>query len=305
MARTRKASVQQDPRRKANQAGGAPLLRVEDEIVMPHARAQYVVLHARRPFEHVYQDPRAHWIDMSLANRAPGARASYRAHWGAHRFERLGALFMAPCGEKLTLRSEAGEYASMVFRLNAAKMTEWLESEFEWTERRLEASLDIASTAIRSLLRKVVHEMRYPGLASDLLTELLAGQIAIEVGRHFSAIDAPAAVGGLAPWRLKLIDERLAEPGKTPTLGELALLCAMSSRHLARAFRASRGYSLGDYTLQTRIDTAKRLLAGDESITAIGAHLGFSSLASFSFAFRRGVGVSPTQFRARALRRRR
>jgi AraC family transcriptional regulator len=301
--RAPKLRSRQTPRPR-DAAAPSAALQVDAEVIVPLARVQVLRLQARRAFEHVYQDSRAHWIDMSLTNRAAGARASYRARWGPHRFEHLGALFMAPRGEALTLRGQGGDYPSIVCRLDAAAMTAFLQSEVEWTERRLEASLDIASTTIRGLLRKLAHEMRYPGLAARPLMELLAAEIAIEVARHFSGIDAPAAIGGLAPWRLHAIDERLAEAGKAPTIGELAALCSMSSRHLARAFRTSRGYSIGHHILQARIDVAKRLLASDDSITAIAHQLGFSSLSSFSFAFRRGVGVSPLQFRARALQRR-
>jgi AraC family transcriptional regulator len=301
--RPSKTAISPAPRQKQAAPVGA-LLHVDAEIALPMARVQLVRLQARRGFEHVYHDARAHWIDLSLVNRAADARASYRSHWSAHRFERVGALFMAPCGEALTLRGQGGDYASIVCRLDGAAMTEWLQESIEWTDRRLEASLDIASTTIRSLLRKLAHEIRHPGLAAEPMMELLTGQVAIEVGRHFGGIDAPAAIGGLASWRLKVIDERLAEIGKAPTVAELAALCSMSPRHLARAFRVSRGYSIGDHVLQTRIDAAKRLLARENSITAIAQQLGFSSPSAFSFAFRRGVGVSPNQFRARALRRR-
>jgi AraC-like DNA-binding protein len=44
------------------------------------------------------------------------------------------------------------------------------------------------------------------------------------------------------------------------------------------------------------------MLARKESITSIAEQLGYSSLASFSFAFRRSAGVSPRQFRARVFR---
>jgi AraC family transcriptional regulator len=301
--RVPKTESSRAPKQKETAASGT-VLHVDAEIVLPMARVQLVRLQALRAFEHVYQDARAHWIDLSLVNRAAEARASYRGHWSAHRFERLGALFMAPSGEALTMRSEGGDYASIVCRLNASATTEWLQERIEWTERRLEASLDIASTTIRGLLRKLAHEMRHPGLAAEPMMELLTGQIAIEIGRHFSSIDSPVATGGLASWRLKVIDERLAEAGKSPTVTELAALCSMSPRHLARAFRVSRGYSIGDHVMQMRIDAAKRLLTRDDSITSIAQQLGFSSPSAFSFAFKRGAGVSPNQFRTRALRRR-
>jgi AraC family transcriptional regulator len=134
------------------------------------------------------------------------------------------------------------------------------------------------------------------------MTELIAGQIALELARHCAATDEAPGAGGLPSWRLRLIDERLAEVREAPTLTELAGLCNMSVRQLTRGFRASRGCSIGDYVSQSRVDTAKRLLASDRSIKSIARSMGFGSASSFSYAFRRGAGVNPRQFRTEVLR---
>ena len=47
--------------------------------------------------------------------------------------------------------------------------------------------------------------------------------------------------GRLAPWRLKVIDDRLRDAHTAPTLTELAALCYLSVRQLTRSFRESRG----------------------------------------------------------------
>ena len=151
-------------------------------------------------------------------------------------------------------------------------------------------------------MRRLGQELRYPGFARELMAELIAGQIAVELCRYCAAIDEAPGAGGLASWRLRLIDERLAEVREAPTLTELAKLCSMSVRQLTRGFRASRGCSIGDYITQSRIDTAKRLLANEDSIKAIARAMGFASASSFSYAFRRGAGVTPRQFRTRVAR---
>lgn len=284
-------------------AAASPRTQAGGQLALAAGTLQLVDLEGADARERALRFDSEYWLDLSLASRAPQARACYRERWSAHRYERLGPIFMVPCGHALHLKHEGPAQSSIVFRLKAAAMRDWFGGDIDWTDRRLEASLDIANADIRNLLRKMVHEMRYPGLASAAMAELLAGQIAIELGRYFSAVDAPAALGGLAPWRLRLIDERAAEARKAPTVSELAALCNMSTRQLARGFRASRGCSVGDHILQARIDTAKRLLAGDDSIGEIAAQLGFSSPSSFSLAFRRDAGVSPRAYRTRALRR--
>lgn len=67
-----------------------------------------------------------------------------------------------------------------------------------------------------------------------------------------------------------------------------------------RAFRATRGQSIGGHVAQCRIDHAKRLLSADSSIKAVAYTLGFASPSSFSFAFRRATGQTPREFQARS-----
>jgi AraC family transcriptional regulator len=166
----------------------------------------------------------------------------------------------------------------------------------------LEASLDIPNGHIHTLLLRLAEEAQHPGFASQVLVELISAQLGIELGRYCAAVADVPATGGLAPWRLRLIDERLREVRMVPTLTELASLCNLSVRQLTRGFRASRRRSIGDYFVQCRIDSAKRLLATDESVKAIAYALGFASPSSFSFAFRRATGETPREFRQRALR---
>jgi AraC family transcriptional regulator len=111
-----------------------------------------------------------------------------------------------------------------------------------------------------------------------------------------------AAAGGLAGWRLRLIEERLQSSADAPTLAELAALCGLSVRQLTRGFRASRGCSIGDHIASSRVDHARRLLAGDHSVKAIAYTLGFASPSSFCFAFRRATGHTPREYRQRVVR---
>ena len=187
-----------------------------------------------------------HGLMQTNTPRPRNARASYREHWGPHRFERLGDLVLVPAGEVLHAKSDRGSHASIVCLLPA---------------------------------------------------ELIAGQLAIELFRYGAAITETLATGGLARWRLRIIDERLLELRNAPTLAELAGLCNLSVRQLTRGFRASRGRSIGEYVAQSQIDHAKRFLAGDESIKSIAYSMGFASPSTFSNAFRRATGQTPRQFR--------
>jgi AraC family transcriptional regulator len=275
---------------------------VDAELSVPIATAQLARFDVPSPADHIFFDEEGYWLDLCVTPRPANTRARFRDRWGPHRFERVGPVLLLPRAEALQFRSEGGRQSSILCLLKPEPIAEWLEQDIKWTDRRLQASLDISNENIRSLLRRLGQELRYPGFARELMAELISGQIAVELARYCAAIDESPGAGGLASWRLRVIDERLAEVREAPTLAELARICNMSVRQLTRGFRASRGCSIGDYINQSRIDTAKRLLAGEDSVKAIARAMGFASASSFSYAFRRGAGVTPRQFRTRVLR---
>jgi AraC family transcriptional regulator len=242
-------------------------------------------------------------LDLCLSPRPRNARACYSDRWAPHRFERLGAVWLLPPGETLQACSDGGRrQRSLVCHVRSEQMRAWLQGDLEWTDRRLTAILDIPDANIRGLLLRLAAEVRQPGFASEMLVELICAQIAIELGRYCAAVNEGPVTGGLAPWRLRLIEERLREVQAAPTLAELADLCKLSVRQLTRGFRTSRGRSIGDHVAHSRLEHAKRMLAGDQSVKAIAYSLGFSSPSSFSYAFRRVLGETPRQFRQRVLR---
>ncbi len=275
-------------------------MTLKAELQLPLGTAQLVQFHLSQPSDNVMSLCETHRLDLCLTPRPKNARACYRDHWGPHRFERIGDVFLVPAGEALHAKGDnAGSQSSILCFLRPAPISAWLEDDLEWTDRRLQASLDIANPNVRQLMLRLGEEMRHPGFASATLAELIIAQMAIEISRYCTAIpDAPKS-GGLAPWRLRLIDERLTELHQAPTLADLAELCNLSVRQLTRGFRASRGRSIGDHIANSRIDIAKRRLATGESVKSIAYTMGFSSPSSFCYAFRKATGEAPRQFRQR------
>jgi AraC family transcriptional regulator len=278
----------------------AEMMTVEAEIRVPVATAQIVCFHMTDPADNILREEESFWLDLCLTPRPRNARACYRDHWAPHRWKRLGTLFALPPGETMQARSDGGlPQTSILCHLRRDPIRQWFDRELEWTDRRLEASLDIRDANLRSLLLRLAEEIRHPGFASAVLVELMAGQIAIELSRYWTAIQEGPTTGGLAAWRLRLIDERLREVSDAPSLTELAKLCNLSVRQLTRGFRMSRNRSIGDHVAQCRIDNAKQMLATAQSVKAIAYTLGFASPSSFSAAFRRATGETPRQFRQR------
>ncbi len=275
---------------------------IEAELHAPVADAQIVHFELAQPIDTVMRDEGVYRFNLSLTPRMRNARACYSNRWSKQRFERLGNLFVAPPGETMQARSDGGQQTSIVCDLRPELIRNWYGSELQWTDRRLQAGLDVSDTNIRRLLMRLVEEMRHPGFASEMLVELVAGQMAIELGRYCNNINDNPITGGLAAWRLRLIDERLHEVREPPTLEELASLCKISVRQLTRGFRESRGTSIGEHVVSCRLDHAKRLLSTDTSVKAVAYSLGFSSPSSFCYAFRKATNETPQEFRQRALR---
>jgi AraC family transcriptional regulator len=277
-------------------------LAVRKEINLPLARIQIAEFNTLAPAENIFTVGDVFWMDICLTPRRPKDCARYVDHWAAHRFASLGPIIALPPAKTLCMRSVGGRRTSLICQLNAAAVQRWLGGNFRFTDRALEVCLDIANASIRSLLLRLAAELHRPGVASIELAESITLQLSIELARHLAAVSSRVETGGLAAWRLRIIEKRLATSGPPPSLSELGVLCKLSSRQLTRAFRMSRGCSVADYMTQTRIEAAKRRLATPESIKEISMSMGFSSQSTFTYAFRRATGLTPNQFRALILR---
>lgn len=273
---------------------------VEAELRAPLATTWVVHFELTEPSNDIFHQEDVYWLDLCVTPRPPNARACYPERWLPDRFERIGDLFLVPPGQVLHARGDRGRQTSIICQLHAEAVRSFLEQDLEWSERRLEASLDIRGADLRNPVLRLGREACHPGFASGTLAEQVAGQLAIELFRYEAAITEDQVRGGLAPWRLRIIDERLADLRAAPTLAELAALCDLSPRQLTRSFRASRGCSIGEYVAHSQVERAKRLLTTGESIKAIASSLGFHSAASFSTAFRRATGQAPREFRQSA-----
>jgi AraC family transcriptional regulator len=277
-------------------------MTVEAEIRLPTATVQISRFVIPTPVDNIMGAADSYRLNLCLTPRPPGSRACFELQWGPHRFEPLGDIFLVPPGYSLHIRGESGRQMSVLCELRRDVVDRWVGADVEWSDRRLEAGLDVSSPHIRTLLGWLAEEANRPGSATTALAELMTSQVAIEVARFCTGIEEGPATGGLGAWRLRVIDDRLRAAQSPPTLAELARLCNLSIRQLTRGFRASRGCSITDYVSRGRMEGAKRLLAGEDSIKAIAFAMGFASPSSFAYAFRRANGVTPRQFRQRTVR---
>lgn len=107
--------------------------------------------------------------------------------------------------------------------------------------------------------------------------------------------DAPYR-DGLAPV-LEWLQEHLHEP---LTVDDIARLCAMSPRTLARRFRDATGTTPTRWLTHQRVARAQELLATtDLPVEAIARRVGIGTAANLRQHFRSATGVSPAAYRRR------
>jgi AraC family transcriptional regulator len=105
--------------------------------------------------------------------------------------------------------------------------------------------------------------------------------------------------GGLASWQKRaVVDYIEAHLGEQVCLRKLAEVARLSLHHFCRAFKQSFGVPAHQYQVRRRMEVAKSLLADRmTSVTDIALTLGYSQTSSFSNAFRKTTGWTPTVYR--------
>lgn len=104
--------------------------------------------------------------------------------------------------------------------------------------------------------------------------------------------------GGLAAWQQRVVTNYIEEHlSETIPLAKLAELVRLSPYYFCRAFKQSFGLPPHRYHNSRRIEHAKMLLAkSSPSVTDIGLAVGFSETSSFTAAFRKSTGLTPTAY---------
>jgi AraC family transcriptional regulator len=138
------------------------------------------------------------------------------------------------------------------------------------------------------------------GADNRLYLEALGTVLAHELARLDPGVAhaEPQIRGGLAGWQQRIVTDYIQEHlDQQISLATLAQLVRLSPYHFCRAFKQSFGIPPHRYHTSRRIEHAKTLLAKSApSVTDIGLALGFSQTSSFTAAFRRATGFTPTGY---------
>jgi len=160
---------------------------------------------------------------------------------------------------------------------------------------------------VQWLLEQLVAEREGLLLGSDVATTQLAQLMFLHILRaHFaSSVDRPSG------WVRAATDPRIAptlrlmhaEPGRNSQLDELAKEAAISRATFATYFKAVAGIPPLAYLTRWRMQLARRELSkGHVTVAEVACNLGYASESSFSHAFKRVLGCSPSEVRDEAKR---
>jgi AraC-like DNA-binding protein len=108
--------------------------------------------------------------------------------------------------------------------------------------------------------------------------------------------ESAAAFGELA----QAVDAVRASPGDPMTVEHMARIAGLSIYQLNRRLGVLFGITASQFIIKTRIDQASKLLrTTDDAIAGIANRCGYFDQSAFSRVFRRAVGLTPRQYRAR------
>jgi AraC-like DNA-binding protein len=150
-----------------------------------------------------------------------------------------------------------------------------------------------------TLVQLVVEESRELRPARDVILARLLEVLLIEALRSTAGTAvSPGLVRGLADGRLAVAIRRMHESPTRPwTVAQLAKEAALSRSAFFERFSRAVGAAPMEYLLAWRMALAKNLLRRKEAgVADVAERVGYSSASSFSVAFTRHFGLSPTRY---------
>ncbi|HEY2138418.1 MAG TPA: AraC family transcriptional regulator [Xanthobacteraceae bacterium] len=177
----------------------------------------------------------------------------------------------------------------------------WLDPDLRFSEIQMTPRLFFFDHDIWETAQKLKAAAENPDAESPQYAEALSVTLLHELVRleRSAAPGSTSVRGGLATWQQRRVAEFVEEHlGDEVSLSNLAELVRLSPFHFARSFKQSFGVPPHRYHVGRRMERAKDLLAVTQlSVTEIGIDVGFRETSSFTAAFRKFTGHTPTDYR--------
>ncbi len=239
---------------------------------------------------------------------AAGLNSPRRGRALHHRFVLICALRTAVtvCVDDQSIRLRAG-HGLLVFPFQFHHYTEPQREKLAW----LFVTFELTDAASLDALRHQPFELTPPlqALAAELveayetertadLSVLLLALLLARLRRLRPAGPVRAPGNSPVPGLMMRVNQLAQRSGEHPNLKEIARALGISPSHLRARFRASCGVSIGRHLRRLRLEQACGLLRlGPQRVSEVAEQCGFTSIYSFSRAFRLAYGISPLAFR--------
>jgi AraC-like DNA-binding protein len=161
---------------------------------------------------------------------------------------------------------------------------------------------DSAGGAIGTFARFAAAESGQPRLGGDCVLGRLSEMMFVDVVRRYLETLPTGRMGWLAGLREPFVGRALTalhrDPARAWTLEQLAHEVGLSRSALAERFAQYVGQPPVQYLTNWRMQlAASHLLTGTSGVAEIAARVGYESEAAFSRAFKKTVGMPPSQWR--------
>ncbi|HYQ54971.1 MAG TPA: AraC family transcriptional regulator [Pseudomonas sp.] len=157
-----------------------------------------------------------------------------------------------------------------------------------------------AGHAARALFGLILEECERLPAPSQTLLERLTHLLFLYVLRQ--QVHAGQPLGGLValarqPAFAGLLAQLIEQPGQAWTLETMAACTGLSRSAFFKRFNELAGQSPGQVLLALRMRHACQLLQAGNTVEQVGAQVGYQSVAAFTRAFAKAVGVQPGAYR--------
>ncbi|WP_194788775.1 AraC family transcriptional regulator [Pseudomonas sp. UFMG81] len=198
------------------------------------------------------------------------------------------------------LELEAGDGVGLVcgfFHFHSGLSSLIVEGLAHWILLR---ASDPSGSAAQALFGLILDECRRAPQPSQVVLERLTHLLFLYVLRQQVHADQP--LGGLValarqPAFAGLLERLIEAPGQAWTLESMAACTGLSRSAFFKRFNELAGQSPGQVLLALRMRLASQLLKAGNTVEQVGAQVGYQSVAAFTRAFAKAVGVQPGAYR--------
>ncbi len=172
------------------------------------------------------------------------------------------------------------------------------------TRVRLRERFNFRDPLVENIGYVLLNEIR-AGTGGSFYADSLATSLTSHLVKNYSSLAQPRDIHigrGLSTRQLQQVRDYIHDhlSGRL-TLGELAACAGLSQTYFIRAFKQSTGLTPGQYIIQQRVEWARQLLIDSEmSIAEVAQVVGFADQSHLARCFRRLLGISPRQIRAKS-----